>query len=140
MVFNDSYLGNANREALLSNRISPDLAPSTNNDHKWIVYEHFQSQIIAHAVFGHFDQASITKLMTMKRHFTWLDSNSDSYYDGTMMAHLIVLERNPETKVGVQDLRSKISSTKSSMFRNNVPDMLEHMVSVIDTIFLDEKK
>ena len=77
--------------------------------------------------------------MTMKKQYTWLDSNSDSFHDGVMIACIVVLECNPETKVGVQILRSQITGAKSSMFSNNVPDMLEHIASTIDEILAWDK-
>ena len=43
------------------------------------------------------------------------------------MLHLVIVECNPETKVGVQALRCKISNSKSAMFDNCVSKMMEHI-------------
>ena len=51
-----------------------------------------------------------------------------------MTACFIVLECNLETKVGVQVFWSKITGTKSSMFSNNIPDMLDRIASAMDAI------
>ena len=72
--------------------------------------------------------------MTTKKQFTWFDRNDVSFHNGAMMACLVALECNSETKVGVQVLRSKITGTKSSMFSNNTPDTLECISSTIDAI------
>ena len=41
-------------------------------------------------------------------------------FDEAMMMWLVMVECDPETKVGVQVLREKISNTKSAMFDNDV--------------------
>ena len=90
--------------------------------------------MISQCIFGRFDQASINKLMMMKKKFTWRDSNEDNFHDGLAMAFIIILECNPETKVSVQVLRNQISGTKASAFSNNIPDMLQHIAGTMDKI------
>ena len=47
------------------------------------------------------------------------------------MLHLEIVECNPETKVGSQVLRDKISNSKSAMFDNDVSKMMEHIASTM---------
>ena len=132
--YNNTYLGNGNLEAHQADRLMPDLIPSKNPDDKKKFYLRVKSQIICHRLLGVFDQASINRLMTQKAAFTWFDSNGDTMHDGVMMAYLIVVECNPETKVGVQILRDSISNAKSSLFAHDVSDMLEHIASTMTNV------
>jgi len=134
LAYSNTYLGNRNLEAPPADKVLAALTPGTNNDHKRMFFLRVRSQMIAQKVFGTFDQASINKLMTMKKKFTWKDSNGDNFYDGLAMAYLIVLECNPETKISVQVLRNLISSTKASEYSNNIPDILQHISSTMDKI------
>ena len=134
LVFNGTSLGNVDRLAPPANWVSLGLQPTTNDDCKRMLYDHVRSQIIAQGIFGRFDQASINKLTTMKKLFTWIGSSGGSFDDGAMMACLTVLECSPETKVGVQVLRSNIDGAKSLTLSNNVPVMLDHVESAMGTI------
>ena len=51
-----------------------------------------------------------------------------------MMAYLLTVEYNPDTKVGTQNLYNKISATKSSAFNNNIPGITEYITSTIEAI------
>ena len=119
-----SYLWNGISESPPDEKILLDLTPGENENHKRIFHKQVFSQMISQRVFGRLDQASINKLMTMKKIFTWKDGNGDHVYDGVAMEFLIKIECNPETKVGVKILRDQISSTKSSAFNNNIADVL----------------
>jgi len=92
LAFSNTYLGNGNHEAPPVNKVLADLTPGTNDAHKRMFYNRVRSQMISQYIFGRFDQASINKLMTMKKKFTWRDSNGDNFYDGLAMAFIIVLE------------------------------------------------
>ena len=72
--------------------------------------------------------------MTQKDTFTWFDSNGDNVHGGVMMSFLLILECNPETKVGVQVLRNLITNAKSSAFDNNISNMLDHVASTMSRI------
>ena len=72
--------------------------------------------------------------MTDKYAFTRFDYNGDTTHDGVMMACVILLEWNPETKVGVQALRDSISRENSTLFSNNFPEILEHIDSAMTKI------
>ena len=87
--------------------------------------------MIAQAIQGRLDQASLNKLMIVENFFAWHDSNGDMFFDGVMMLYLVMVECNPETKVGVQVLRDKISNTKSAMFDHDAPRMMEHIASAM---------
>ena len=67
----------------------------------------------------------------MKKKFMWKDSNGDNFYDGFAMEFLIELECKLETKASVQVLRDQISSAKVLALNSNIPDMLEHITSVM---------
>ena len=131
LAFNNTYLGNGLLEPPPAEQLLLDLAPATDAAHKQQFYKRVRSQMIAQAIQGRLDQASLNKLMTVKKFFAWHDSNGDMFFDGVMMLCLVMVECNPETKVGVQVLRDKISNTKSAMFDHDISRMMEHIASTM---------
>ena len=55
-------------------------------------------------------------------------------YDGVIMEHIIVVDCGLETKVGVQVLRDSIAHETSSIFDNNISDILEHISSTMTNV------
>ena len=51
-----------------------------------------------------------------------------------MMVFLIVMEWNPEIKVGIQVFRDIVSHANSSLFGNNILDMFEHVTNTMTNI------
>ena len=90
--------------------------------------------MIAQAIPGHVSQSSWNKTTTKQKCFTWYESSGEIFYDGALIIKIIIDMCTPETKVGVQSLRVKISETKSESFRNNMPGMLEHVKKTMDVI------
>ena len=112
----------------------PDLDPANDNDDKKKFYLRVRSQMIAQGVEGIIDSDSWTELMNKKRHFTWCTSTGDEFFDGAMMVKLSMDACDPETKVTIQMLRSKITGTKSAEFHHNVMKMLDHISSTMNLI------
>ena len=58
--------------------------------------------MIAQATQGQLDQASLQKIITVKKFFTWHDSNGDMLFDSIMMLYVVMIECESETKVWIQ--------------------------------------
>ena len=69
--------------------------------------------------------------MTVKKIFDWHDSNGNALFDGIMTLCLAMVECDPETKVGTQVLRDKISNSKSDVLDNDVSKIIEHAASTM---------
>ena len=132
--FNNTYLGNGTHELPNADRVLPDLDPASNDDDKVKFYLRVRSQMIAQGVEGIIDSDSWTELMNKKKHFTWYTSTGDEYFDRAMMVKLCMDTCNPETKVTIQMLRSKISGTKSAEFHYKITKMLDHISSAMNLI------
>ena len=93
-----------------------------------------RSKMISQTLEGHYDQASWNKIMNKKKYFTWCETSGEIFYDGAMICKIVMDLCNPETKVGAQSLRDKITEAKSATFKHKIPDMLEHIKSTTDLI------
>ena len=107
-AFNDTHLENGLLKTPPTDQLLLDLNPATDTAHKRRLCKYACFQMIDKAIQCHLDQASLYKLMTVKTFFDSHDSNGDMLSDGAMVLHLVMVERNPETKVGDQVFQEKI--------------------------------
>ena len=66
----NTYLGNGASEAPPDNKMLLDLNPETDENDKRMFYKRVRSQMKFQHLFGRLDQASINKLMIMKKKLT----------------------------------------------------------------------
>ena len=86
---NNPYLGNDASEAPPDNKMLLDLNPGTDENHKRMFYKRVRSQMMSQHLFCSLDRASINKLISVKKKFTWKDSNVGNFYDGASMSFLM---------------------------------------------------
>ena len=96
LAFNNTYLRNGLLEPTPADRMLLNLNPDTDVAHKQQFYKRVRSQMIAQDIRGCLYQASINMLMTVKKKFSWHDSNVNIFFDGAMMLHLVMVEYNPK--------------------------------------------
>ena len=64
-------------------------------------------------------------LFTKKRDFVWLDTTIGEYnYNGPTILFILMSAVNPNTCVGVSDLKANISAANMGMVGHNVKDLL----------------
>ena len=74
---------------------------------------------------------SLRKLIKVKIFLISYDSNGDMFFDSVMTLCLVIVECNPETKTGVQELQDKIDNAKSATIDNDKSKMLEYVASTM---------
>ena len=103
------------------------LNPSINPAHKKIFFLRVRSRMIAKRIQGSITTESWKVLLQQKEHFSWLNSRGNFDYDGPTMLKLLISVVNPNTRVGVRDLRTEIRNATLAKFGHNVKNMLESM-------------
>lgn len=66
------------------------------------------SKMIARHIKSSLTPASWEVILGKRKHFTWMGSNGDAFYDRTTMLQLIISRVNPSTCVGISNLKSLI--------------------------------
>ena len=101
--------------------------PSNNPVHKEIFFLRVRSRMIAKRIQGSITPESWKVLLQQKDHFSWLNEHGNYDHDGPTMLKLLISVVNPNTRVGVRDLRSEIRNATLAKFGHNVKSMLESM-------------
>ena len=94
----------------------PDLDPANNADDKRKFFMRVRSQMIVQALEGILVPESWIQLMIQKKVFIQYTSTGNEYLDGVIMVKVLIDYCNPDTKVSIHILRTKISKTKPAAF------------------------
>jgi len=110
--------------------------PVNDQDDEKIFYKRVRSRMIADRLLGTISTSTRKTLFTKKNHFTWLDNDNtgNNIYDGPSILFLLMESVNPNTRVGVSDLKAKIRTTRMEAFEHNVSDMLDEIESSYNQI------
>ena len=102
--------------------------PSTTVADRPVFYTRIKATMIASRILKSITEASKKALMNKKKEFLWTDpATGKESLDGPTMLSIILHEINPDTRVGVYDLKKDIMDARLSKFNNNVKEMLDHM-------------
>ena len=106
------------------------IAPSTVPEDRPVFFARIKATMIAARILKSITEASKKSLMNKKKDFLWTDPvTGKESLDGPTMLSIILHDINPDTRVGVYDLKKDIMDARLTKFSNNVKDMLDHMDS-----------
>ena len=134
LQYNNAYLGDGTLSVPPQNRVLPDLDPANVASDREKFYKRVRSKIIALHIEGFLTKDAWSDILTDKDKFAWCDSNGDVFYDGPMIIKVMRDACNPDTKVGVQVLRNKITNANSAGYAHDIPKMLKDIKMNMDLI------
>ena len=123
----NTFLGDGTLTNPGQNRTLMELDPANDPDHRIMFYKRVRSKMISQRLQGRLDAESWATLMTEREKFSWFEQTGEVFYEGGTMMKLIMDTCNPQTKVGVQNLRDKIAQAKSADFGHDVGKMMTYI-------------
>ena len=93
------------------------------------IYDRTRSYILAKAIVGSITKISINKLRLHRRVYEWTDDGGIISNHGPTMLYLVLKSINPDTSIGVSNIKYEIDKENLSKFGNNVKELLDNMYS-----------
>jgi hypothetical protein len=108
--------------------------PANDPDDKTIFYKRVRANIIGLRIIKSLNKTSLASLKLKESKYLWISDTGEEFYDGPTMLQICVEKVNPNTRVGVADLKETLRNVKLANFSHNVRDMTDQMTSVYDDI------